>query len=69
MKVVGFGIGIILSVGCAVGISVIFYGFLRVIVYVLDMEDILFIYILLGFGLVEIFVFIMIVFLLVIIIV
>lgn len=68
-KAVGLGVGIIPLAGCAVGTSIIFYGFLRAIVYAPDMEDTLFIYTLLGFGLVETFAFIMIAFLLVIIIV
>ena len=68
-KAIGLGISILPLAGCALGTSVIFYGFLRAVVYAPDMEDTLFIYTLLGFGLVETFAFMMIAFIIILIII
>jgi F0F1-type ATP synthase membrane subunit c/vacuolar-type H+-ATPase subunit K len=53
VKCLSFSISLLPLGGCAVGLGLIFAGFLRAVAYAPDLEDILFSHAMLGFALVE----------------
>ena len=67
-KSVAIGLGVMPIAGCAIGTGIIFHSLLRSLAYAPDIEDELFTYAMLGFGLVETFAFFIIAFIFIILI-
>ena len=53
MKSVAIAHALLPLTGCAVGLGMVFNGFLNAMAYAPDMEDVLFSYAMLGFALIE----------------
>ena len=58
-KVLALALALLPITGCSIGTGLIFAAYLRSIAYSPELEDGIFIYVLLGFALIETFVFIL----------